>query len=137
MPKDLQKALAEWQEALRLQDWDITAEMLRPAEYEHLVEKKDSYGCNNIDWPRRKCQIFIRDDPGVVDELEFTLVHELVHILIDRLDTVASVAISFVSDKVNESTLEGLRGYELETSVNMITRALLKVRDMAQEVREK
>jgi hypothetical protein len=35
MSKDINQALKEWQAALRLQDWDITAEILPNAEYEY------------------------------------------------------------------------------------------------------
>ncbi len=137
MAIDLQKALSEWQEALRLQDWDITAEILPDVEYrDRLNEPKSdepSWGNSDKDTVHFEAEILLNDK---YDNQEKTLVHELVHILLVEYDLVFGQAIDFVAGENCKAALQGCRKWELEKAVNRISRALLKVRDMAQETRK-
>lgn len=136
MSLDLPKALAEWQEALRLQDWDIKAEILPDIEYrDRLNEVKSdesSRGNSEKDVVHFKADIQINDKYG---DQERTLVHELVHILLVEYDFAFDQAVSFAPSEACRETLQGNRKFELEKATNRIARALLKVRDMAQETK--
>lgn len=135
MPLDLQKALAEWQEALRLQDWDIKAEILPDIEFrERTNEPKSTWGISDKDTTHFRAEILLNDNFG---DKEHTLVHKLVHILLVEYDLAFGQAIGLVAGENCKQALEECRKWELEKATNRITRALLKVRDMAQEVREK
>lgn len=130
---DIQKALAEWQEALRLQDWDITAEILSNAEYEYRRKNSSESASVIIDRNR------MMDAPIIIKESsedkEFSLVHELVHIILEPLNAAHYQAIDAIGSKEAKDILEGCREYELEIAVNKLTRAFLKVRDMAHQGR--
>jgi len=117
MSLDLQKALAEWQEALRLQDWDIKAEMLPPAEYEYKINLKNTAGFVDIDRVHKRASITLLDADGA-DSLEYQLVHELTHVLIDNFDAVAEHAISMAPGKTCIEVLGDCRKYESEIAVH-------------------
>ena len=78
--KQLNLWLAKWQAMLRLQDWDITAE---------LQDRKEMDGADGLCGPtaaRRHAVIYIAKNAGcpkniVPHDPERTLVHELLHVL--------------------------------------------------------
>lgn len=85
---DLESALRYWQGILRLQDWDITAEFSNRWEL-----PGDSVGCNMIDPCGMDAAIKVLNpdqgdsvDSVIAYDWEFTLVHELLHIVLDGLD---------------------------------------------------
>jgi hypothetical protein len=130
MGKDINQALKEWQEALRLQDWDITAEVLSKTEYESKVNK-DTAGWVDIDRVHLKATIKLLDDESL-SPLEYQLVHELSHILVDPFNAFAGQAVDMAPGTPAQDILDGSRRHELEIMVHRIARALLMVRDMAQ-----
>jgi len=127
--KDLQQSLAEWQKALRLQDWDIKAEVMPKYEYESKRDSKYSQAQNAINTHTQSSVIWISEDNN---DKENSLVHELSHLLVNDLDRFVDDLIDTV---VGEKEKELVKcGYyrELEKAVSAIARALVNVRDMAQ-----
>lgn len=134
MDKDLQQALREWQEALRLQDWDIHAKVV--PEYEYRCTAKTgardggSVAENNIDTWHNEAWITIGEHS---DDQENSLVHELSHLLINGLDRVVYDLLDTIPAGPAKTALEDSVTRQMEIAVCNITRALIKVRDMAHE----
>lgn len=127
MSLDLPKALAEWQEALRLQDWDIKAEILPKYEFEAKKIVEDELARNVINTHHKTSEITISEEAA---DKETRLVHELSHLLVNGWARAMDSLINLLND--NSFVVETMYR-EKEKAVCAITRALLKVRDMAQE----
>lgn len=129
--KDLNQALKEWQEAMRLQDWDITAELLSNAEYEYRQKTASESACVSIDRNRMMdAKILIKEDS---EDKEFSLLHELGHIMHEPLYAAIDQLISMLPGKECQKIARGNISYEMEILVNKLARAFLRVRDMAHE----
>jgi hypothetical protein len=78
----LEAWLAEWQKALRLQDWQVTVAVRR----ERAMHSDDCEGCNRYQPALKRASIHVRDvldDPENADfpaDPEATIVHELLHL---------------------------------------------------------
>ena len=133
----LQEALKEWQEALRLQDWDIHARVI--PEYEYRCTAKTgardggSQAENHIDTWHNEAWIAISEHS---DNQEKSLVHELSHLLINGLDRAVCDLLHTLPDGPAKTALEDNIDRQLEIAVNNVTRALISVRDKAHEVRK-
>lgn len=68
---ELKKLTQFWTGVLRLRDWDISVR-LDPHDGEDYV------GMNAVNLQRKYCRIVLKDKPD--EDLEHTLVHELIHI---------------------------------------------------------
>lgn len=125
----LQEALKQWQDALRLGNWDITAEILPDAEFvkRHGTEYD---AMNRIDRAHFEAHITIRED-GKEHEYEYRLVHELAHILLIEIESLSDHVCECLGTEAKEMAKANIR-YELEGAVHCISRALLRVRDLAQ-----
>lgn len=131
MSKDLNQSLKEWQEAMRLQDWDITAELLSNAEYEYRRKTDSESASVSIDRNRMMdAKILIKEDS---EDKEFSLLHELNHIMHEPLHAAIDQLISMLPGEECKKIARGSIEYEMEILVNKQARAFLKVRDMAQE----
>jgi hypothetical protein len=82
---ELQALLAEWQETLRVRDWDISAGFVRRRA---LSESGDTRGETRFahNWKRATIKLVVPDDFEDDDEYgpydpEQTLVHELMHVV--------------------------------------------------------
>lgn len=122
----LQEKLRQWQDAMRLSNWDITAEMMPDAEY---VKKNgpESNAQNDIHRNHFRSRITIRDD-GEEEEYEFRLVHELTHLLLIELQSTAEHIFEYLGFESKDITKASF-SYELEGAVHCVSRALLRVRD--------
>jgi hypothetical protein len=83
----LEERLALWQKRLALQDWKISIEMARPSEL-----KPSTLG--NIRWDASDRTAVIRvlhpqeyrlACPAMITDMEFTVVHELIHLELSSL----------------------------------------------------
>ena len=79
---ELQALCKEWQDVLRLRDWDVQAELVR---YWEIPDKKGetAFLSNNQRWA--KVRLRVHDDTPTADnfaptDLEQVLVHELLHV---------------------------------------------------------
>jgi len=130
---DLQGSLKEWQKALRLLDWDIEAKVTQAFEYRCTAVTGDSSQAeNDIDSWHKRSMINISDNAYDQEE---SLVHELSHLLIDGLDRTVDCLFDALADGVQKEALKSNYERELEIAVCNITRAFIKTRDMAHEVR--
>ena len=100
--------LAIWQKRLKLQDWDVTAVMTRASDL-----KPKTLG--NIHWDTDKKVAVIRVlDPAdyrmpfreMLDDMEFTVVHELIHLKLAPL--LSNVPRSEASRRDEEHTVNQL-----------------------------
>ena len=105
----LEEACREWQAILRLQDWDITAEIVRGKQ---MVERDDS---GNVRWndKHRIARISILDPvdhegPEFVGELdhEETLVHELLHLHFAGLDHEDETTFELAINRISEALVK-------------------------------
>lgn len=131
---DLKTAMTEWTEALCLKGWHIEACILSPTEYKAKQYNCDteSIGHNDIDFLRRTSKIQLLDGEP---DMEFSLVHELVHILVADYANYYDYTLNSIEVKSARDAYKGVERHELEKTVNNITYALLGTRRMAQEVR--
>lgn len=108
----IQEKLALWQKRLRLTDWRIDIRQVRAKEL-----KPKTVGNIHWDTPRKVATIRVLSHldyksssfPAILRDMEFTVVHELVHLQLSSLPR-----------------SEASRGAE-ERAVNMITEALLEL----------
>lgn len=113
---ELERLLDKWQCVLRLQDWDITAEVVNQKE----MGATDRFAENAICSHSNHCTIKVLQEDDRKDQdditpparltLRFNLVHELVHAILRD-----------INDKVPEVTLERV--------VNHLTGVLLDMDD--------
>ena len=105
--------LAVWQKRLNLQDWDVTLEVVRSTELRPRT-------LGNIHWDNEKKTAVIRvldpadyrlPFPEMLDDMEFTVVHELIHL------EIAPVLSHFTRSDADRS--------EEEYAVNHMAEALL------------
>jgi hypothetical protein len=105
--------LSIWQKRLNLQDWDVALEVVRGAELRPKT-------LGNIHWDTEKKTAVIRvldpadyrlPFPEMLDDMEFTVVHELIHL------EIAPVLSHFPRSDADRS--------EEEHAVNHLTDALL------------
>jgi hypothetical protein len=80
--RQLDAWLREWQKVLRLQDWNVRIECKREREMEH----PDCHGLNSYSLALKNATIQVRhsldfrDAGGFPEDIEATIVHELVHL---------------------------------------------------------
>lgn len=105
----VQEKLAQWQKRLKLEDWHITATLVRGTQL-----KPKTLGNIHWDTPAKTALIHVLalEDyklpyPDALKDMEFTVVHELVHLQLSNLPR-----------------SDASRGAE-ERAVNQITQALL------------
>lgn len=73
--------IKKWQEILRIQDWDITLEFLSANEMRDVMGEGYRAFCDRIH-QKKEAKIGIDIETyGVNDNLEVTIIHELLHIV--------------------------------------------------------
>jgi len=115
--EELVELCVEWQERLRLQDWDIEVKLVRQTE---IANPNWQAQCN-INFSNSDALIKVMDNIDYANihqvdaqqDMEHSLVHELVHILFQQADKTAK-------DSVEELILE--------QAINKIAGALLKLK---------
>ena len=131
MKSKIQWAMQQWQEVMRLQDWHIEIEMLSRAEFDYKTKVTElAYGFNRFYRYQRSSYIIICSDSP---DYEYTLVHELVHLLVDPLDCVLDQSITMAPGEPAQQLLKGSQIDKLECTVNHLTQAFIKVRRFAYE----
>jgi hypothetical protein len=107
--------LSVWQKRLNLQDWDVALEVVRSTELRPKT-------LGNIRWDAEKKTALIRvldpadyrlPYPAMLDDMEFTVVHELIHL---EMSTVLSHFARSDADRSEE-----------EHAVNHMAEALLRL----------
>lgn len=89
--KEMQKLCFEWQDRLRLNDWDIMFEICTDEKMDELLYNREDMDLGTLGMCkpallRKDVQIILRDQhskyyhDGTIDTFEATLVHELLHI---------------------------------------------------------
>lgn len=131
MLNDAQWILQQWQEVLRLEDWEIKVQMLSRADFNEKTQLKvHAYGHNLYYKYYQTSYITICDDSP---DKEYTLVHELVHLIVDKLDSVLDQSITMAPGEPAQQLLKGSQEHWLEVTVNQLTQAFLKTRRFAYE----
>jgi len=86
--EELQALCLEWQNILRLKDWEIKCNLVRRG----VFERPWKFGSSNFNKEHKAAtiKVMIEDDKWDCDiwdyDVEFALVHELIHILFPMLD---------------------------------------------------
>lgn len=78
-----EELLQYWMEILRLKHWDIDIVVLDEAEYV-LREGDESNAKVKVSSPKLQASVFIND--ASEDEINYLVVHELVHVMMDPLE---------------------------------------------------
>jgi hypothetical protein len=118
----------KWQKLLRLQDWDITAEIKEDIDFENIENaaggSSGSWGCNFVSSDRKCSKIYLKK---ACPDVELYLVHEIVHILCNPLDDVSVFMIDYIPNVDVKSVLSIQRTEALEKTVWGITNALYSI----------
>lgn len=89
---ELNEALAYWQKVLRLQDWRITAEVVRGRQFDSATQTAGTNLCTGL----KEAKITLRDPidyespRGTPQDHELDLIHELLHLHLEPLIEVAA-----------------------------------------------
>lgn len=131
MKSEIQWIMQQWQEVMKLQDWHIEVEMLSRAAFDqkHKINEL-AYGRNTFYRYYRTSYITVCND---APNPEYTLVHELVHLLVDPLDSTLDQSITMAPGEPAQQLLKGSQIQALECVVNHLTQAFLKTRRFAYE----
>lgn len=120
-PGELKRICRFYQKLLRLQDWNIEIRYCKPTELSNSIAAAE----NSFDLHHKESRIqIIHPDHGVGDvvDIERTVVHELVHLLVSP-----AIIRAVGSDKWME-----ISGSDAEeTAITMIADALVKLRRAA------
>lgn len=106
-----EELIREWQETLRLQDWNVSIEIVR--RYQMPDDESSSSGyCSRL--PDMKVATILLLDPidfkrpefpgAMIDDMENTLVHELLHVYYCDLTT----GVAGIDNKQLERVCEGM-----------------------------
>lgn len=118
--EQLEERLAYWQKKLRLQDWLVTVELCR------MKTLEDAQARNHYQRQHKMARIYIGDltdyEPfqRVHLDMEWNLVHELLHLHFDALQTYAELAST-------SGELPRLVHQEAEAAVDSIAYALVTI----------
>jgi hypothetical protein len=136
---DIKQSLVEWQEALRLQDWDVEAFMLSQPDFDFKskrLDNNDHCGCqgiNAITMRLLSSLIYVSED---AENKERTLVHELVHLILQPFWESAIQAAHKLPDPAS-SLMQSDITHQMEIATEKIARSLVNLRDIAQTTRPK
>jgi len=124
---NLQALCKRWQKLFRLQDWDITVEVMGVVAYHKLeVSRGWEAGVSNahnvINSDRKKAEIFVSID---APDKKTSLAHELVHILVNPLHLSAKSTLDCVPSKDVSDIMATHIEEGLELVVYAVSRALL------------
>lgn len=107
--------IEEWQKKLNIQDWEIGLEFLSANETVKRMGSDEYNACCERTTSNKSAMISINcESPQINDELERTLLHELLHIVFDEYQTFTETAIKDNDYALNavkikmEQTIESL-----------------------------
>jgi len=115
---ELEELLKKWQEKLEMKDWQLSVKIVefhRPNGYRQS-------GDFTADLDKKEAQILMTDDPWRGDE-EYTLVHELLHVLFYDYDKYSEKLILSKFEKFGDEYDKYLD--KLEETVHKMTRIIL------------
>jgi len=115
---ELGELLEKWQEKLEMKDWNLTVKIVE-------FRRKNGYrqsGDFIADIEKKEAQILMTNDPWRGDE-EYTLVHEMVHVLFYDYDKYSEDLILSKFEKFGDE--HGKYMDKLEETVHKITRIIL------------
>ena len=116
--EDLRSLMDKWQKNLEMKDWKFD---LKIADFKTKNNYRKS-GDFIADPEKKEATILMTWDPWRGDE-EYTLVHEMLHILIYNYDQYSEKFVLKSSEK--NSALHGIYMDKLETTVHHLTRIIL------------
>ena len=115
---ELEELLVKWQEKLEMNDWDLSVKIVE-------FRRKNGYrqsGDFLADLDKREAQILITNDPWRGDE-EYTLVHEMLHVLFYDYDKYSEELILSKFEKFGDEHDKYMD--KLEETVHHLTRIIL------------
>lgn len=126
--EQMQNLINFWTKNMRLNDWDITIDILDNGDFVIRSAYPEAEGENTIDEPRKASEIIIKAESAL--DHEYTIVHELSHLI---TNTYASMWYEWeiFFPPITGPVIEQSFYNRNEAVVNHITKALLNVRDAA------
>lgn len=115
---ELKELLRKWQEKLEMRDWNLSVKLVE-------FQRKDGYrqsGDFVADLEKKEAQILMTNDPWRGDE-EYTLVHEILHVLFCDYDKYSEELILSKFEKFSDEHDKYLD--KLEETVHKMTRIIL------------
>lgn len=128
MQKHVEGLLAYYQKMFRLQDWDITVQVLDNTEYllAHGTDAHDTTGaCNEVVTATKRSTISIRyeEQPTPLTE---NLIHELAHLMVQQEWWYVYKNSEYIPNAEQRALFNSTLDDLLELSVSNITRALIR-----------
>lgn len=121
----LKEAQDYWARVLRVQDWDITAEVISK-EKMHQEMGEDGYvGYCSHDRVHKVAEINLLESRATENDF----VHEMLHVVLDDLQTRANNAVQLVESAKAREALKRELEESLERTINQLSRALIAARD--------
>ncbi len=121
----LKEAHDYWAKVLRIQDWEITTEVISREKMHHEMNKDGYVGYCNHDRVHKEADIALLEDKAKEDDF----VHEMLHVVFDDFQTRAHNAVELVESAKAREALTRELNESLERTINQISKALLTVRD--------
>jgi hypothetical protein len=98
--KEVEELIAFYAEKFSLQAWTITPLFISAARMKQEMGEEHYLGGNFCDWQYRYCQIFINvEHPNINEELEATIIHELLHLVTMEFERIALLMADRMIDK--------------------------------------
>lgn len=91
--KACEEFIKKWKQILRIQDWEIGLAFLSGLEMQKLMGSDDYNACCARTTANKSAMVSINCECLQQDELEISLLHELLHIVFDEYQTVIEFAV--------------------------------------------
>ena len=123
----LNKLLKKWQKLLRLEDWDIKAEIVNDEDFEEMevevgYKKGELAAYNSLTSDIKWSKIYVKKS---CSDYELYFVHEMAHILLNPLDDANTVILSGIPSEDIRKILVARSDEALEEAVWNTAKALL------------
>lgn len=131
LPKELKELITKWKKILKLEDWNFDIELKCDREYRRIekavgFEPGNTKGMNTSTEEQQHSLIVLNSN---TDELEYYLVHELMHTIVNEINEFNITLIELQKNEEVKSFLRVRANDILEKLVWKLTQIMLKKGD--------
>jgi hypothetical protein len=128
----IEEIIKELQKIMRIQDWCIAFDLLGNKEFaERYGEKEQAYNCIN----RLLDYSYITINKDITSDWYVSLVHELIHLVCDPLETAGTMAYNMAA-KNNQRCVEDVMKVSIERSVERMAKIFCTVYPVTNFIKE-
>lgn len=116
--EECEEFIKKWQKLMRIQDWEINLRFLSGIEMFRIMGDDKFIGCIDRDVTSKEANLCINiEHPEINEQLENTILHELVHIQTYEYEILTESLVAKSSDSLIDEQSKNV----LEQMVNIIT----------------